>query len=106
MPSIKKLFTVLLLSSVISLSQASQQGSNNSQLDCLKEAKKHLFHNCDIATDSEFDMSSYKLTIAEGDFLPETSTLYTFSRSITDTWEIELLSFDCFPVRIEFIGDL
>lgn len=94
---IKKILVTSLLS-IACLSHAST--------GCLDDAESHLAYIANYDLGEGFDVSSYDLTITPGDFVVEPSLVYSFSRSIMDSWEIELTSSDCFPVRIEFVGDL
>ena len=73
--------------------------------NCQGEAEKHLAYIAN-AEESDFDVSKYKTAVTMGEFPAEASLVYSFSRSIVDSWEIELTATGCFPLRIEFIGDL
>ena len=66
--------------------------------------KGYLAHVVDGEKGDGFDVSKYHLTILSGDFAAEPSTIYRFVRSIIDSWEVELTTLGCFPVRVEFCG--
>ena len=100
----KNLFAVALLSSVFSLAQATTNEPDST--GCLNEAVNHLRHIANYDLNAGFDVSNYMVEEAEGEYPVEPTTVYTFSRSILDAWEVELVTSDCFPIRIEFVGDL
>ena len=91
---VRKIVSMGILSSMLHFAHAA---------DCLTEAKRHLVH---ISGSSESEISEYHATVTVGEFTIEPSSVYSFSRSIMDSWEIELADYDCFPIRIEFVGDL
>ena len=93
-----QMIRVMLMVSLFSLVGVSAYGNTK----CLNDAKNHLAH---IAEGESVDKYSMKV-VTPGPFAAEPSVVYHFFRSIVDSWEIELTESGCFPVRIEFVGDL
>lgn len=74
-----------------------------SETNCRQSAESHLAF---VANNRAFNISDYKMEVSTSSFASEETEVYSFLRSILDSWEIEMVSSDCFLIRIEFIGDL
>ena len=101
MQSVLKSLILGLLPLLFFFPQASADEIPPEAKPCLTQARNHLNQIADHDKESDYDLS-----IAKSEQFGEQSWIYFFHHSIINSWEIELMAFDCFPVRIEFVGDL
>lgn len=79
------------------------QQVHGSERACWFQAVDHLEY---IANSENFNLSDYSHKVSSGFFASEQTVIYQFSGGILDSWRIEMVAEDCFPIGITFIGDL